>query len=205
MSDFDKQQTPGVSAEKKKMAVAGTLGGVLLVIGAFHFMKATPQTASAGVVGSTSGAEVVSLIPSDETPAQAQAALQQDPTAKLLRGEQDDGHTFDAVPHNPFRIAPEWESLLVRADPPAPSAQHTDYAVPAIISPRAVDTASLKLTGIFRQGQRLYAIINGDIYTAGMTVDTAKILDITGNQVTLQRADAPTGPKATLAIEPKLK
>jgi hypothetical protein len=205
MSDFDKQQTPSVSAEKKKMAVAGTLGAILLIIGAVHFLKPAPQSAGAAVVG---GGDTSALVvsPLDETPAQAQASLQLDPTAKLLRGSTDDDHTFDALPHNPFQMAPDWESVLVKQEEATPSAAaHSDYAVPTTASPRAVDTTALKLSGIFREGQHLYAIINGEIYTAGMTVDTAKILDITDNQVTLQRADAPAGPKAFLAIEPKLK
>jgi hypothetical protein len=205
MSDFDKPTTPPGSAEKKKLAVAGTLAAMLLTLGAFHFLKAAPQAASASVIVPI-GNLPSTLIAPDETPAQAQAALQKDPTARLLRGSQENDHTFDALPRNPFRMAPDWESLLVKPEEVAsPTATHTEYAVPTTVSPRAVDTTSLKLTGIFHQGQHLYAIINGSFYTAGMTIDTAKILDITPTEVTLQRADSAVGPKATLTLEPKLK
>jgi hypothetical protein len=203
MSDFDKNSTPDGSAEKKKMAVAGTLATVLLGIGAFHFLKPAPQSASGAVVTAAPDPNNAPL--PDETAAQAQAALQADPTAKLLRGSQDGDHTFDTLPHNPFRMDPEWENQLVKQQETTPTTPHSDYAAPAPVSPKAVDTAALKLTGIFRQGKNLFAIINGDIYTIGMTVNTAKILDITSEQVILQRADAPTGPKASLTIEPKLQ
>ncbi len=81
---------------------------------------------------------------------------------------------------------------------------HVEIATPTS-APKVVDTTNLKLTGIFRQDQKLYAIINGDIYTVGMAIDTARILDITSNKVVLQRVESINGPKATLTIDRKLK
>ena len=205
MGDFDKHQKDDKAAEKKKLVVVVMLGGVLLSIGAFHMLKGSPQAASAAIVPSADGS-AIAAITAQETPAQATAALQVDPTANLLRGTQNADSLLDAIPRNPFKITPTWESSLVKAvEPAVPGQPQVVHKAQATGAPKLVDTSTLKLTGIFREGQKLFAIINGDIYTVGMTIDDARILDITSNKVTLQRVDALSGPKAYLSIEAKLK
>ncbi len=204
MGDFDKQQASAPSNEKKKLVMVGVLGAVLLGIGAFHFMKSNPATAGAALIP-TADATAGGLF-AEVTPAQETAALQNDPTATLLRNPQGPDPFLDTVPRNPFRIAPAWENILVRHADDAPVVDnHTQAYVTPTAAPKTVDTSTLKLTGIFRQGQKLYAIINGDIYTVGMVIDTAHITDITSTKVTLQRIESPNGPKASITIEPKLK
>jgi hypothetical protein len=202
MGDFDKQQNSDAAAEKKKLVVVGLLGAVLLGIVVIHFTKTGPQSASASVFSSGSDSLVGENM--DETPAQAQAALANDPTATLLRGSKSAGNSAqEKLPHNPFVMSPDWRTTLVHpteVHQPVYTAQPTVYA-PA---PQTINLQSFKLSGILQQRDKtLCAIINGQMVSAGMTVNDAKVVDITANRVTLQRADSPSGPKADLTLDSK--
>jgi hypothetical protein len=203
MGDFDKNngnQAPNAAAEKKKMMTVCVLGAVLAGVVGFHYLKAGPQEVSASGL-SPLAASGVSM---DETPEQARAELANDPTAKLLRGTTNSDAALETVPRDPFHISSEWQSLLVHpVEELKPGKPQTEYR--PIAAPELVDTNSVKLTGVFREGQRLYAIINGDIVTAGATVGNSKVVSITNTTVVLQRIDSPNAPTATLTIDPKLK
>ncbi|HUO07363.1 MAG TPA: hypothetical protein VM008_03615 [Phycisphaerae bacterium] len=204
MGDFDKQKTSDPSAEKKKLAVVGALGAILIGVLVVHSVKSGPQSASASVFSSASDTPGDATM--DETPAQAEAALANDPTAKLLRGsskpEQPSG---ERTPHNPFLISPEWRNMLVRA-PEVHEPIYTPQPTVYTPAPQAVNLQNYKLSGILQQRDKtLCAIINGRIVSTGMTVDDARVVDIAPDHVTLQHADSPTGPKSDLTIEPKLK
>ena len=68
---------------------------------------------------------------------------------------------------------------------------------------QTVSTDGFKLSGIFRENQRMVAIINGNIVSVGMVVGNAKIVEIKDNKVVLRHANAPTGPTVDLVLTPK--
>ncbi len=202
MGDFDKNsgKASNGAAEKKKVMTLCVLGAVLVGVLAFHFLQGGPQPVRASGMPPLAGP----IVAVEETPEQARAELANDPTATLLRGTKNLDASLEVVPRDPFHLSPEWQSRLVHPTEEAKAARpQADYKPAA--APELVDTSSMKLTGIFRQGQKLYAIINGDIVTAGMVVGNAKVASITDMTVTLQRADAANAPLATLTIDPKLK
>ncbi len=200
MGDFDKNKTPDVAAEKKKLMLVGVLGTVLLGVVGFHFMKGGPQVASASVVADSGDASAAPAI--QETPAQAEAALADDPTASLLRGKSSASDpTLAKTPHNPFVISPEWQNELVHPTEVRVVNQQPVYVAP---TSQALNIESFKLSGILHENNALCAIINGRIVSVGMILDDAKVVEITPNRVTLQRADSPTAPKINLTMEPKL-
>src|SRR5271170_5898689 len=110
MGDFDKNQTPNADAEKKKLILVGVLGAVLFGVVGFHFMKGNPGQASASVMS----ADAQSAALPAETPAQARAALADDPTAALLRGSPNSDAAFDTPPRNPFIMSAGWHNSLVK-------------------------------------------------------------------------------------------
>ena len=201
MGDFDKNQVPNASAEKKKLIFVGVLGAVLLGVLGFHFMKGGgPQSASASALNL--GAALPAAALPTETPAQARAALENDPTVSLLRGTISAEVSVEKAPHNPFVIASEWQNSLVR--PVAKTPQHT--VVPVLpVTPQGVHLEGLKLTGIFQDGKNLCAIVNGQMLFVGMTLDENKVVEITHDHVTLQRTEFPNGPTAELTIQRNLQ
>ncbi len=201
MGEFDKRGAPDAAAEKKKLLLVGVLGAVLLGVLGIHFLKGGPQAASASVAAQP--VESSAALPAiEETPAQAQAALADDPTASLLRGTSAaPDPALGKTPHNPFVISAAWRSELVHPTEVRVVHNQPVYVAP---SPQAVNVEGFKLGGILHQNNALCAIVNGRIVSVGMTLDDAKIVEITPDHVTLQRADAPTGPKSELTIEPKL-
>jgi hypothetical protein len=200
MGDFDKNKAPDAAAEKKKLMLVGVLGAVLLGVVSFHFMKGGPQAASASVVSDSGGASALPAI--EETPAQAEAALADDPTASLLRGKSTaTDPTLVKTPHNPVVISAEWRNELVHPTEVRIVNHEPVYVAP---SPQALNVGNFKLRGIMHENNTLCAISNGQIVSAGMVLDDAKVVEITPNRVLLQRADSPTGPKSELTMEPKL-
>ena len=199
MGDFDKNQAPNSAAEKKKLALVGVLGAAILGVLGIHFMKGGPQAASASVVVDSGEGAAPAI---QETPAQAEAALADDPTASLLRGSSAaTDPVLMKTPHNPFVISAEWRNELVHPMEVRIVNHEPVYLAP---TPQALNVANFKLSGILHEKNALCAIINGQIVSVGMVLDDAKIVEITSNRVTLQRADSPTGPKSELTMEPKL-
>ncbi|MGN6368698.1 MAG: hypothetical protein ACTHN5_10585 [Phycisphaerae bacterium] len=199
MGEFDKRQTPDTGAEKKKLMILGTLGAVLVALVSIHFLKGGPQAAQASAIPEPGASPVTAM---DETPAQAQAALADDPTATLLRGTPT-AHDplLDRTPHNPFLLSSEWRSQLVHPAEVRVVHNRVVYTAP---TPQSVDVEKYKLSGILRQNNALCAIVNGRVVTAGMTLEDVKVVEITPDRVVLQRADSPNGPTADLTIDPKL-
>jgi hypothetical protein len=202
MGDFDKNKTPDAGAEKKKLLMVGVLGAVLLGVLGFHFMKGGgPQVAAASTLNDVGLPTGIATM--EETPLQAQAALADDPTASLLRGTSTARDPLlEKTPHNPFIMSMEWRTELVHPTE-VHVVNHQPVYVPQVI-PQAVNVEKYKLSGILHQSNTLCAIINGQVVSAGMVVDDAKVLEITPQRVTLQRVDSPTGPKSFLTIDPKL-
>jgi hypothetical protein len=208
MGDFDKQAA-GSDAPKQgsKVALLGVLGAVLLGVVIFHFAKGSPQTAGAAVVsGGAAALPEAGELPT-ETPEQAQAALRNDPTAKLLRGAGDGDGALAQVPANPFVLDDKWRSQLVKApDPAIANPEPLRPVAPVMPVAPAVQTVSadgFKLGGIFRENQRMVAIINGNIVSAGMVVGNAKVVEIKDSKVLLRHVNAPNGPTVELMLSPK--
>lgn len=208
MGDFDKQVEGSAPAKQgNKVALLGVLGAVLLGVVVFHFTRGGPQTAGAAILpGGADVAPGAAEVPT-ETPEQAQAALRQDPTATLLRGNGEGDAGLAQVPANPFILNDKWRSLLVKTAEPA-IANPEPLRPVAPVAPVApavqiVSADGFKLGGIFRENQKMVAIINGNIVTAGMVVGNAKVVDIKDNKVVLRHVNAPNGPTVDLVLSPR--
>jgi hypothetical protein len=210
MGDFDKKQeasaADAAAKEKKKLAMVGVLGAALLGVLVWQF-KGGPQSVGAQSFGGPAGGDQA-LVSPEQTPAQALAGLDpsKDPTKDLLLGSAALPENLMAVPRNPFKLSDEWRTVLVKqVDTPK-----LEPVRPVIDTPRAVvtqpkappaDVAGLKLQGIFRQGDKLFASINGQILTVNATIGKARIVEIRDEQVLLRHADWPGGPVTALSLK----
>jgi hypothetical protein len=207
MGDFDRHPQPQHGKQSKQVVVAITLAVVLIGVLGFHFMKPGPQSAMASSLGPAGAAPPpLSAEGAEESAEQAAIALRQDPTARLLRENSRVEKEFTAIPRNPFLLSDTLRASLIRLpDAPIVTPQRpTDPIRPTRI-PQPVKVDSFKLASIIRANDRLSAIINGHIVTAGMIVDGARVVEITADRVLLQNAQSPDGPTAELTIDPKLK
>ncbi|HVX83548.1 MAG TPA: hypothetical protein VH253_01900 [Phycisphaerae bacterium] len=204
MSDFDKKPADGQSPKQGgKVAVLGLLGLVLAGVLVFHFTKGSPQAATASPVADA-GDPTAAVVPT-ETPAEAQAALANDPTAKLLRGSGDLDAQLAVVPTNPFILDAKWRASLVKTVAPTTAAEPLRAEVtpqPVVAAPQTVNAEGFKLSGIFRDNQHMVAIINGKIVSAGMVVGNARVVDIQPDKVVLRHVNSPTGPTVNLLLKP---
>lgn len=192
MGDFNKNQASGPKSEKNKIMVAGALGVVLAGMGIFHLLKGGPQSAEAAGPNAVAN----DLAPPSLTPDQARTALSDDPTCKLLLPNAATDTSLSNVPNNPFLMATAWRGNLGKG-----GAVH--YSGSGQNS--GLDPSQYKITGIFRQGQKLYAIINGQIVTTNGVVDNARVTEIKVDHVALQQAQSPQGAHLVLTINPTLK
>src|SRR5690242_11807716 len=102
MGDFDKVQAPeSATDQKRKQILVGALGAVLLGVVGFHFLKGSPEKVHASMIP---GADPIVAAASVESPAQAIAAIESDPTANLLKGTATLEAELADVPHDPFKI-----------------------------------------------------------------------------------------------------
>jgi hypothetical protein len=209
MGDFDKNQAPKDAGEKKKLVIVGLLGAVLLGVVYFHFMKSGPAVANAGIAPAEGAQGVVAALRTDETAAQARAALEADPTKHLLTGGTELDPALEKVPHNPFRMSDKWRATFVKQAVVTPRVEIvprvTDPKDPVVINTPAVavDTRDMKLMMITRGSRGLQAIINGNIVSVGQTVGSARVIEIKPDSVTLQHVDFPDGPTSSLTIARK--
>jgi hypothetical protein len=203
MGDFDKNQTPSAAdqaaKEKKKLAIVGLLGAVLLGVIVFHFNKGGPQAASA----SERPIREPSLAVVGPTPAQALANLDsaKDPTLELLKGTAGITPELAQVPRNPFKISDAWLNQLVKHPAALPEVHTSVYIPQTAVLPAKLPEANidgLKLNGIFRQGDKLYASVSGNLVTVGNTIGNARVTAITSDSITFRHADYPDGPTTTL-------
>jgi hypothetical protein len=206
MSDFDKQPANGEPPKQGgKVVLLGALGALLLGVVAFHFLKGSPQSASASPISNADAATGAADV-ATETPAQAQAALANDPTVSLLRNTGDTDAAFAVLPTNPFLLNEKWRATLVKATDPVATAEPLradSTPAPVVAAPQTVSADGFKLSGIFRESQRMVAIINGNIVSAGMVVGNAKVVDIREDKVVLRHVNAPNGPTVDLLLKPK--
>ncbi len=207
MSDFDKKPSTGAAPKQgSKVMILAALGALLIGVVAFHLSKGTPQSAGAAVLASPDASADPVALPT-ETPEQARAALADDPTAKLLRGNGENDRALAQVPMNPFVLNEKWRSTLVKAPDPTivpPDQVKLDPTRPAVPPPlQTVSAEGFKLSGIFRDSQKMVAIINGNMVTAGMVVGNAKVVEIRDNRVVLRHVNAPAGPTVDLVLQPR--
>jgi hypothetical protein len=203
MSDFDKKPADGQPPKQGgKVAVLGMLGLVLAGVLVFHFAKGSPEAATASPI--TGGSDPTAVAVPTETPAEAQAALANDPTAKLLRGPGDLDAQLAVVPTNPFILNSKWRSSLVKVVAPAAAAEplRAEVTPQPVAAPQTVNAEGFKLSGIFRDNQHMVAIINGKIVSAGMVVGNARVVDIQASKVVLRHVNSPTGPTVDLLLKP---
>jgi hypothetical protein len=207
MGDFDRHPKPQTSKQGKQIIIAIVLGVVLIGLTGSYLMKPGPQKAFAGAEGAGDGALAAPAPVPDETAEQASNALKDDPTARLLRESAPDDELFSKIPRNPFVMSDSWRNVLVRTvespQTPAPPASETPRAPRAV--PQPVKLENYRLASIVRLNDKLTAIINGHIASAGMIVDGARIVEIRPDRVILQNAQFNDGPMSELTLEPKLK
>jgi hypothetical protein len=195
MGEFDRHAQPQERTQNKQIVTAITLIVILIVVLGYHFMKPGPRTASAAVPAA-SGA------PTPEPPPdQVAQSLLQDPTARLLLEDPRNDRAFAEVPRNPFILANTWKDTLVHAEAPVVARPTT----PGRPAPATLQADDFRLSSIIRVNDRLSAIVNGHIVSAGMIVDGARILEIRPDRVIIQSARSAEGPTVELAIDPKLK
>jgi hypothetical protein len=211
MGDFDKNTTSNTqdaaAKQKKQMMMVGALGVALLGVVGFQMMKAGPQAASAAGGGGGAGEAIV---PTQETPAQALAALDptRDPTKDLLLRSSALPEQLTQVPRNPFKISDQWRGQLVKPDavrPPEPVRETTTFVEPVKSPPtqqaKAANVDGLKVAGILKRDGKLFAIINGSIVTVGGTVNGVRVVEIADDRVMVRHIDWPTGPVTTMMIQ----
>jgi len=204
MGDFDKNQVPAPSSDKRKQILVGVLGCVLLGIVGFHFMKGNPTPVSADILPGVSDPNGEFL---KESPRDAIAKLERDPTAIHLMSTPKLDPTLLDVPQNPFRLSDRWLAALKKPEiikptqtiDPQPHIPQTVHSAPAIA------TNGLKVDGIFRMGKNLQAIINGSLVSSGMSVGDVFIVEIQEDRVVVRHKDYADGPTTTLMIQSKIK
>jgi len=203
MGDFDRNETGGKKDETKKMVMVGALGVLLLGLIWFQFMKKSPE-AMAEANGADAQAASTTGDATDQTPEQAMADLQNDPTAGLLSTPAGAGATDAKPPRNPFHMADAWRASLVKPAEPGPvTPTHSDVQRPHLpATPSSLLAENFKLSGIVRQGPSLCAIINNKIVTAGSIVGKARVIEIREDGVTLQHVDSADGPLLQLSSRP---
>ena len=196
MGDFDRNDDAPKKTSGKQWVMAAVLGTTLLGLMAYEFTGKGPQTASASSVRTADGSDASAV----ETPEQVLAALQNDPTQKLLL----ESHSADPIGatllRNPFRISNPWRSALVSVQAPI-AAPAPEVHLTARVEPTRVAAEGFKLTTIVN-GQ--YAVINNKIVTVGAVVDKARVLEIRSDRVVLQSVDFPDGPRTELLLNAPL-
>jgi hypothetical protein len=205
MGDFDKKQTLSsadiAAKEKKKLLWVGILGASFLGVVVFQVTRTGPQTAKA--FGGPE-APTVAVAP-EQTPLQALAGLDpaRDPTARLLLGDSELPSHLVQVPRNPFRLSDDMRSQLIKTvevKPEPVRPVQTRIVVSHPHDPHA-PTDSLRLQGIFSQGDKRFASINDKIVTAGQVIGQARIVEIRDDQVLVRHADYPGGPSSALHLK----
>ncbi len=198
MGDFDRFEKPSHANESKKLVMVVGLGAALLALVGFQFVKHGPQSASAAV---TPDADITPTV--SETPAALRQALAVNPTADLLRSDA----SVQVAPkpmRNPFRMGSAWLASL-HSEQVKPSADDNAKPQPRPVSfepvvPQVVRAEDYKLS-IIVSGPSMSAIINGKLAHVGDVIGKARILKITGEEVTLQHADFSDGPTTILSLQ----
>jgi hypothetical protein len=205
MGDFDRFEKPAQANESKKLVTVAALGALLLGLVGYQLVKRGPQQAAAAEISGQPEAASAS-----ETPAALRDALTNNPTATLL---QKDG--LQAPPpkplRNPFRMSSAWLAALnppVQATRVPTTTAATRPVVPQIVVnavvPITLRAEDFKLSSVVTTGSGMAAIINGKVVRAGDVVGQARILEITGEEVTLQHVSFPDGPITTISMQRKL-
>lgn len=204
MGDFDRFEKPAQANESKKLVMVVALGAMLLGLVGYQFVKRGPQQAAAAELSGPP-----ELASANETPAVLRDALTHNPTAKLL---QNDGTQAPAPKplRNPFRMSKEWLAVL---NPPVQPVKPTNNTTTKPIVPQVVVNTVVpitlraedyKLSSVVTTGNGMAAIINGKVVRAGDVMGQARILEITGEEVTLQHVSFPDGPITTISMQRKL-
>jgi hypothetical protein len=206
MGDFDKKQSSSAAdaaaREKKKLLLVGVLGAAFLGVIFYQFTRSGPQTAKAfGGTEAPSSIEPVQL-----SPREALAGLDpsHDPTAKLLLGTSELPTHLVQVPRNPFKLSDDMRNQLVKAPDPVKPEPVKPVQTRIVVTQRNAPTANtdgLKLQGIFTQGDKRFASINGNIVTAGNAIGKVRIVEIRDDQVLVRHADYPGGPITALNLK----
>ena len=199
MGDFDRNEAGGKKGETKKLIMVGALGVLLLGLIWFQFMKKSPEAMASSGDATAAGSTTETT---EQTPEQAMADLQSDPTAGLLTAPTGATPADGKPPRNPFRMADAWRISLARPAEAGPVA-HVETPRPHVAAtPLSLSAENFKLEGIIRQGPALCAIINNKIVTAGAIVGKARVVDIREDTVTLQHVDSSDGPLLQLSSRP---
>jgi len=204
---FERNAPKAPSQTKKAVAMVLCAVALAAVLG-YNWMSNPPRSASASSL--VPDAAINPLLPAgmqDETPAQAIAKLSHDPTATLLRGNEDLSTALDAMPTNPFIVSPTWRASLAKSThtlsatalPVEPT--HTT----ATANPPHATSVQLNLQAIVKDPQASYAIINGRIVVAGMTLDGIKIVEISGQHILCQPVGSTESSRFELSLKPKAK
>jgi hypothetical protein len=202
MGDFDRFEKPNQANEPKKLVMVIALGAALLGLVGYQMVKRGPQQASAAESGDAPAAAV------SETPAVLRESLAQDPTASLLRADGDVTPATKPM-RNPFRMANAWLTTLhrpvqVNTQNPIETTKQPPRVIVDPINPVPLRVEDYKLSSIVNMGPSMAAIINGKVLQVGGVVGRARIVKISGQEVTLQNIDFPDLPATTLSMQPKL-
>jgi hypothetical protein len=212
-SSFSRKAANPNDGKSKKLVLCGILGLVLvgLVIHQFGGAKST-EASPAGDNNQTPGVE----IPTD-TPASVLAALEDKSSGRNAASAAKGLAALDIAPPDPFRFSDKWLSKLshpVAAVPQAPVKEyvpekppvvvHTPTPVPEKTEPKVEpskwEPSGLKLAGIYREGDKTMAFINGSVVSEGSVIAGAKIVEVTKDYVTVQQAGNEKGQLFKLTI-----
>jgi hypothetical protein len=197
MGDFDRNQKPAEQSQTKKLMMVGVLGTVLLGVVGMQMVKSGPSQASAAPQAGT--AAVAAAPGADENPEVIRAALLQDPTKTLLVGDRA---VTEAPPlRNPFGMSPAWRKAVTRevaiVQPlPTPDIRTPDVPTPQPLpaAPLTLRASDYKVNMIFRQGNSLMAMLNGNkMLSAGQVIGDAVVVEVRENAVVLRHKDVPNG------------
>ena len=196
MPSFSRKDPTGTAANQtnsSKLIMVGVLGAVLIGVVAVNWKSFKPRSAEAAGVsvnGGTDGTDnAEGALANQLTPEQILANLAADPTANLLRGQENSLGQLEIAPPDPFRISPTWLKSLVKpkvVDITAPAPTVTRTAPAYVFNPD-----SLKIQAVFKNGPRSTAIINGSPMTVGGVVAGCIITKITDDQVQFQPVGQP--------------
>ena len=203
-----KSATPAGKSSSKGIAVA-VLTVVLVVVLVRQFTKAAPSEAAPADNGA-GGQQIVKAAAKDSV-VEVMASLENEPGLHRKTGGLDPASVLEAVPADPFQLSAAWREKLTKAAPEVVVTKVQDPVTQQVTTvttdPRSTrptlppwDTSSVKLSGIFRSNNKMYAVINGSIVSQDMSVAGGHVVEITEDRVTLQQNGAPEAPKVDLII-----
>ena len=194
-SPFDRQPARPPNSPRA-LALVGVLSLVLVGAIVYALHSRTPRQAAAAL---PAGGPASLAAGPQESPAQIMAALAHDPTADLLRGRDDRLSGLTTPPRDPFVLAPAWRDKLVVHD----AAKLLPVVTPAPEAPVEYDAGQIKLQGIFKDGRRIAAIVNGTVVSAGMIVAGARIVEVRDDGLVCQPVGQPESAQFRISLNPK--